>query len=185
MIENALATEGRQCAPADVDRLYEAFVAYYAEHLADRSRAFPHLEAALDRLAEQGFRLAVCTNKLEWLSRRLLEALHLTQRFAAICGHDTFGVQKPDPKMFRLTVERAGGEPKRAIMIGDSVTDIRTARAAGVPVIAVDFGYTDVPIASLHPDRVIGSFTELPAAIDDLGRVKNIMDDQHFIGHKG
>jgi phosphoglycolate phosphatase len=173
MIENALATEGRQCAPADVDRLYEAFVAYYAEHLADRSRAFPHLEAALDRLAEQGFRLAVCTNKLEWLSRRLLEALHLTQRFAAICGHDTFGVQ------------RAGGEPKRAIMIGDSVTDIRTARAAGVPVIAVDFGYTDVPIASLHPDRVIGSFTELPAAIDDLGRVKNIMDDQHFIGHKG
>jgi phosphoglycolate phosphatase len=70
-------------------------------------------------------------------------------------------------------------------MVGDSVTDIRTARAAGVPVIAVDFGYTDVPIASLHPDRVIGSFTELPAAIDDLGQIKNIMDDQHFIGHKG
>jgi phosphoglycolate phosphatase len=184
MIENALATEGRECAPADVDRLYEAFVAYYAEHIADRSRAFPHLETALDRLTGQGYRLAVCTNKLEWLSKRLLEALHLTQRFAAICGQDTFGVQKPDPKVFRLTVERAGGEPKQAIMVGDSATDIRTARAAGVPVIAVDFGYTDVPIASLHPDRVIGSFTELPAAIDDLGQIKNIMDDQDFIGHK-
>ena len=170
MIENALATEGRDCAPAEVDRLYAAFVAHYAEHLADRSRAFPHIEAVLGRLAAEGHRLAVCTNKLEWLSKRLLDALQLTQRFAAICGQDTFGVQKPDPKIFRLTVERAGGEAKNAIMVGDSVTDIRTARAAGVPVVAVDFGYTAVPIATLHPDRIISSFAQLPAAIGELRR---------------
>jgi len=168
MIERALASEGRACAPADVDRLYSEFVAYYADHLADRSRPFPHLEGTLDRLACEGHRLAVCTNKLEWLSVRLLDALQLTGRFAAICGQDTFGVQKPDPKIFRLTVERAGGEPTRAIMVGDSITDIRTARAANVPVIAVNFGYTDVPVAEFGPDRVIGSFAQLPAAIFDL-----------------
>jgi phosphoglycolate phosphatase len=136
-------------------------------------------------LAAQGHRLAVCTNKLEWLSKRLLQTLHLAQRFAAICGQDTFGVQKPDPQIFRATVMRAGGELTRAIMVGDSITDIRTAHAANVPIVAVDFGYTDVPIASLQPDRVISSFAELPAAIDDLGLVKNSMDDQGFIGHKG
>jgi len=173
MIENALASRGRESAPADVDRMYAAFVAYYAEHIADRSRPFPYLEATLDALAGEGYRLAVCTNKLEWLSKRLLDKLHLTDRFAAICGQDTFGLQKPDPKMFRLTVERAGGEPQRAIMVGDSVTDIRTARAARVPVIAVDFGYTDIPIASMHPDRVISSFAQLLAAISTLGNPKS------------
>jgi phosphoglycolate phosphatase len=69
-------------------------------------------------------------------------------------------------------------------MVGDSVTDIRTGRAANVPVVAVDFGYTDVPISTLRPDRVISSFAELPSVVDDLGHVKNTMDDQGFIGHK-
>jgi phosphoglycolate phosphatase len=122
----------------------------------------------LDRLAAAGHRLAVCTNKLEWLATRLLEELGLSRRFAAICGQDTFGIQKPNPQVFRATVLRAGGDPKRAIMIGDSPTDVDTARAAAVPIVAVDFGYTDVPIASLQPDRVISSFAQLPAAIDDL-----------------
>jgi phosphoglycolate phosphatase len=185
MIERALAAEGRGCSSADVDTLYTSFVAHYAEHIADRSRPFPQLEAALDRLAEQGHRLAVCTNKLEWLSKRLLDTLQLTRHFAAICGQDTFGIQKPDPQVFRATVIRAGGEPRHAIMVGDSITDIRTARAADVPIVAVDFGYTDVPIASLGPDRVISSYAQLPAAIDDLALVRNTMDGQGFIGHKG
>ncbi len=173
MIERALAAEGRSCSPADVDRMYTAFVAHYAEHIAERSRPFPELEATLDRLAADGHRLAVCTNKLEWLAKRLLEALHLAPRFAAICGQDTFGsLLKPDPQMLRATVGRAGGEPKRAIMIGDSATDIRTARAASVPIVGVDFGYTNVPIAELRPDRVISSFAQLPAAVADLAPAK-------------
>jgi phosphoglycolate phosphatase len=185
MIERALVAEGRNCSPADVEVLYSAFVAHYAEHLADRSRPFPHVEVALDRLASERHRLAVCTNKLEWLAKRLLETLHLADRFAAICGQETFGVQKPDPHVFRGTVTRAGGDPKRAIMVGDSITDIRTARAAGVPIVAVDFGYSDVPIAALKPDRVIGSFAELPAAVDDLGVAKNAVHGQGFIEQKG
>lgn len=168
LIERALAAEGRNCAASEIDRLYAAFVAYYAEHIADRSRPFPGLEKALDDLSAAGHRLAVCTNKLEWLSLRLLRALRLTQRFATICGPDTFGVQKPNPEVFRQTVRRAGGDPGRAIMIGDSRTDIQTGRAAHVPIIAVDFGYTEVPVAHLQPDRIISAFSELPSAVSDL-----------------
>ncbi len=184
MIERALVLEGRNASVAGVDPLYTHFVAHYAEHIADRSRPFPELEPVLDRLAAAGHRLAVCTNKLEWLSKRLLDTLQLSERFATICGQDTFGIQKPDPQIFHATVVRAGGEPGRAIMVGDSITDIRTARAAKVPVVAVDFGYTDVPITTFRPDRVISSFAQLPAAISDLGSVKMSVDDQGFIGHK-
>jgi phosphoglycolate phosphatase len=168
MIQRALALEGRECPAAELDRMYDGFITHYAAHIADRSRPFPQLEPALDRLSAAGHRLAVCTNKLEWLALRLLEKLDLARRFAAICGQDTFGVQKPDPKILRSTILRAGGELDQAIMIGDSGTDIRTARAAKLPVIAVDFGYTDVPIASLRPDRIISTFADLPAAIGDL-----------------
>jgi len=168
MIARALAAEGRSCPPPELDRLYAAFIAHYAAHIADRSRPFPQVDATLGRLAGAGHRLAVCTNKLEWLSKRLLSNLELADRFAAICGQDTFHVQKPDPDMLRLTVRRAGGEPARAVMVGDSKTDVATARAAGMPIIAVDFGYSDVPIAALQPDRIISSFGDLPPAVVEL-----------------
>jgi phosphoglycolate phosphatase len=165
MIERALIAQGRNVPAAELDRVFGAFIAHYGAHVADRSRPFPYLEAVLERLASEGCRLAVCTNKLEWLAVKLLDALKLSRYFAAICGQDTFGVQKPDPKILRLTIRRAGGEVARAIMVGDSLTDMRTARAANVPVIAVAFGYSEVPVASLQADRLIGSFAELPAAI--------------------
>jgi phosphoglycolate phosphatase len=165
MLERALIEEGRPAGKAEMDRLFAAYIEHYAAHIADRSRPFPQLEATLDRLAADGHRLAVCTNKLEWLSLRLLTTLKLTPYFAAICGQDTFGVMKPHPEILYKTILRAGGEPADAIMIGDSGTDVRTARAAHVPVIAVDFGYSEVPIATLQPDRIISSYGELPAAI--------------------
>lgn len=165
MIERALAAAGRMRSPLELDRLYAVFIAHYADHIADRSRPFPQLGTTLARLADAGYRLAVCTNKLEWLSKRLLQTLQLADAFAAICGQDTFGVHKPDPEVFRRTVLRAGGEPRRAIMVGDSKTDVSTARNAKVPVVAVDFGYSDVPVTTLRPDRIISSFADLPGAI--------------------
>ncbi len=168
MLERALAEEGRAVTTAEMEQIYAAYIEHYAQHIADRSRPYPQLEATLDRLASEGHRLAVCTNKLEWLSRRLLDTLNLSRRFAAICGADTFGVMKPDPEIFQQTVRRAGGEPSAAMMIGDSGTDISMARAANVPVIAVDFGYTVVPIATLQPDCIISRYDELPAAIAAL-----------------
>jgi phosphoglycolate phosphatase len=168
LIERGLEAEGRTVAPADMDRLTADFIAYYGDHIAAESRPFEGLEAALDLLAAQGHRLAVCTNKLEWLSKRLLDQLGLSRRFAAICGADTFGVQKPDPAIFRETVGRARGQVSASIMVGDAGTDVGVARRAGVPVIGVSFGYTDVPIADLKPDRLIHHMRDLPDAAYSL-----------------
>jgi phosphoglycolate phosphatase len=167
MIERGLKAEGRSLPTPEIDRLVADFIAHYAEHIADRSRPFPGVDEALDDLAAQGCRFAVCTNKLEWLSRRLLDALGLTPRFEAICGSDTFGLQKPRPEPLWRTIERVQSAPGHAIMVGDS---INAARAAGIPVVAVDFGYSETPIHELRPDRVIGAFAELPDAIFELFR---------------
>jgi phosphoglycolate phosphatase len=165
LIERGLEAEDRQVSAAELARLTDDFIGHYAEHIADDSRPFEGLEAALDELADDGYRLAVCTNKLEWLSRRLLDRLNLSARFAAICGADTFGVSKPDPAILRQTVARAGGELAGAIMVGDAGTDVGVARRTGVPVIGVSFGYTEVPIQDLKPDRVIHHFRELKEAV--------------------
>lgn len=164
MIERGLKAEARACTPEAMDRLFADFIDYYAEHIADRSRPFPGLHEALDELATRGCRFAVCTNKLEALSVRLLDALGLSSRFAAVCGQDTFGIQKPDGRVLRQTIERAGGRLEHSVMVGDSATDVRTARNAGVPVVAVSFGYTETPIELTSPDRLIDHFKQLPEA---------------------
>lgn len=165
MIARGIEAEGIAVAPARLDQLFADFIAHYSEHIADRSRPFPGLTDALDALAADGCRFAVCTNKLERLSVLLLKKLKLADRFAFICGQDTFGIQKPDPEVLRRTVAAAGGSLSHAIMIGDSATDIRTARAAGIPVIAVDFGYSERPVSEFRPDGIISHFAQLPAAI--------------------
>jgi phosphoglycolate phosphatase len=168
LIERGLESEDRNVSPAELARLTDDFIGHYAEHIADASRPFDDLEAALDDLKSRGHRFAVCTNKLEWLSKRLLDRLNLSERFAAICGADTFGVAKPDPAILRQTVARAGGEMSSTIMVGDAGPDVGVARRAGVPVIGVSFGYTEVPILDLKPDRVIDRMSELRAAIESL-----------------
>jgi phosphoglycolate phosphatase len=160
--------EGRAASTSEITRLTEDFIAYYAEHIADGSRPFDGLENALDELTTRGYRLAVCTNKLEWLSKLLLDRLGLSFHFSAICGADTFGVAKPDPAILQQTVARAGGNISSAIMVGDAGTDIGVARRAGVPIIGVEFGYTDVPIAELKPDRVIKHMSELRDAVESI-----------------
>src|ERR1700733_1096911 len=168
LLERGLEVDGRPAGVEDINRLTDDFIEYYAAHIADASRPFDGLESALDNLAAKGYRFAVCTNKLEWLSKRLLDRLGLSGRFAAICGADTFGISKPDPAILRQTVARAGGQLSGAIMVGDAGPDIGVARRAGIPVIGVEFGYTDVPIAELKPDRLIGHMRELPAAVNSL-----------------
>jgi phosphoglycolate phosphatase len=144
--------------------MFRHFLAHYESRIADDSRLYPGVVAALDTLAARGDVFAVCTNKIERPARLLLEKLGVSKRFAFICGQDTFGVAKPDPTPLLRTIHEAGGDKDRALMIGDSKTDIATARAAGIPVIAVDFGYTDRPIEEFGPDRIISHFDELPEA---------------------
>jgi phosphoglycolate phosphatase len=168
LLERGLEVDGRHASVEDINRLTDDFIEYYAAHIADASRPFDGLESALDDLEARGYRFAVCTNKLEWLSKLLLDRLGLSARFAAICGADTFGIAKPDPAILQQTVARAGGQLSTTIMVGDAGPDIGVARRAGVPVIGVEFGYTDVPIADLKPDRLIGHMSELPAAVEGL-----------------
>ena len=168
MIEQGLAAEGRSLGAPELDRLVHEFIEHYAAHIAERSQPFPGLEAALARLAGDGCRLAVCTNKLEWLARKLLDALGLLRPFRVICGGDTFSVQKPDPLFLTCTIRRAGAETDRAVMVGDSITDIAMAKTAGIPVIAVDYGYSETPVANLGPDRVISTLADLPMAVSEL-----------------
>jgi phosphoglycolate phosphatase len=170
LIQRGFARAGRDLGAAKLDALFADFLTHYNAHIADNSWLFPGVEACLDACAAAGWRLAVCTNKLEHSSRLLLGELGVAERFGFVCGQDTFGVAKPDPRPLVETIRAAGGDVSRAIMVGDSVTDIRTARAAGTPVIAVDFGYTDVPVSELGPDRVISHFDALFAAAEELSK---------------
>lgn len=168
MIEHAYRLHRTSISASDVDRLQTQFLEFYASNIADESHSYPGLEDALDRLASRGANLVVCTNKQEALSRQLLEALDLSRRFSAIAGRDTFPVHKPHPDHLTGAIRLAGGDPARAIMVGDSATDINTARAARIPVIGVPFGYSDTPIHELGADIVIEHFEELEAAIEQL-----------------
>ena len=168
MVERGFSARGRNLPSATLDGYTRDFIEHYAGRIADSSVPFPGVEDALDTLAERGCRFAVCTNKVEKLSVMLLDALGLSKRFAVICGADTFGVIKPDPEILHRTIARAGAAGNGAVMVGDSITDIATARAAKIPVIAVDFGYTDTPVADLSPDLIVSRFADLPAAVHAL-----------------
>jgi len=161
MIERAFQGIGSNIASDELDRLHETFLEHYTRCMPGRSLPFPGVELAMTRFAEAGFLLAVCTNKLEGLSRSLLTGLNLADRFAAICGSDTFAMRKPDPRHLTETIRMAGGDPDRSVMIGDSRTDIDTAKAAGIPVVAVDFGYTDQHVSVYEPSGIISHFDEL------------------------
>ncbi len=168
MIEEGLRRHGVTKTPEEITRLHDLFFPYYADNIAAHSRPFDGIPAVLDALLEAGARLAVCTNKLEALSRSLLSQLALDERFAAIAGRDTFDVFKPAPGHLTRTIALAGGVPERAVMIGDSEVDIATAAAAGIPSIAVTFGYTLVPVRHLRPTATIDHYRELMSALEQV-----------------
>lgn len=168
LIRRGFEAAGRDLNPEKHEALFSDFLEHYGAHLCERSHLYPGVVAALDRLEADGFRLAVCTNKVEAHAVDLLDRLGIGSRFAAICGRATFPYSKPDPRHITLTIARAGGDPARAVMVGDSRADIDAAKAAGIPVVAVTFGYTDTPVDRLGPDRVIAHFSDLPGAVAAL-----------------
>ena len=168
LLQRGFAASGRALEPDRLEPLFRDFLADYESHIAARSHLFPGVEAALDSLEAHGFAFAVCTNKMEKASLMLLDALGVTRRFRAICGQDTFAFHKPDARTLPAVIAQAGGDPRRAVMVGDSITDIAAAKNAGLPVVAVDFGYTDKPVSELGPDRIISHFDDLPAAVRSL-----------------
>lgn len=166
LLAKGLAATGVM-TPELVEQGFPIFLDYYEAHIADRSRPFPGIEAAMDDLAARGVKLAICTNKLEGLARALVHALGWDGRFAAIVGGDTLPVRKPDPAPLLEAITRAGGG--RAAFIGDSITDTDTARNAGIPCVAVSFGFSDRPPEELGADALIDHFDELIPALKRLG----------------
>jgi phosphoglycolate phosphatase len=168
LIKDGMAHLGLTERDADVGALLDKFLVYYYDNVANTSKLFPGIEALLPRYLEAGVRLGVCTNKLEKPSRKLLRELGVHDHFHTIVGRDTLSTSKPDPKTLIQTVERVGGSLKRTVFLGDSITDVNTAKAAGVPCILVSFGYTLTPVQELGGDVIIDHFDELDEAIAAL-----------------
>jgi phosphoglycolate phosphatase len=168
LLRRGFAADGRTLEDERLELLFYDYLAHYEAHIAVHTRLYPGVLEALDRFEQAGFSFAVCTNKTTRPARDLLEALRIAGRFRAICGQDAFDWSKPDPRALLSTIVMAGGQAEASIMVGDSRTDIATAQAAHVPVVAVDFGYTDVPVRELSPDRVISHFDELWEAVASL-----------------
>jgi phosphoglycolate phosphatase len=168
LIKSGFAASGRSLDPEAIERLFRDYLEHYNAHILVRTQLYPGVDKALAAFDRAGWRQAICTNKIERSAKLLIQKLGIANRFAFVCGQDTFGIGKPDAKPLLGTIAAAGGVREHAVMVGDSGTDIKTARAAGVPVIAVDFGYADVPVKELGPDRVISHFDQRMEACDAL-----------------
>ena len=164
LLSRGFAAAGEPLEEPRLSALFEDFISHYLAHIADHSRPFDGVMAAIDLMEAEGARAAVCTNKRTDLSVALLETLGIAHRFASIVGGDAAPAQKPDGRHILTTIERAGGRPDRAVMVGDSISDARAARAAATPLVLVSFGYTDTPAAELGPDILIDHFDALPDA---------------------
>ncbi len=168
MLNTCLIRAGAAAGDSRLDALMTTYLIHYHDNIAVKSRPFPGAVEALEDFRARGARLAVCTNKYEGLSKHLLKELAVDHLFGAVTGADSFEVRKPNPEHLTRTIALAGGSPAHAVMVGDSETDIRTARAAKVPVVGVTFGYSDKPMEGLGADALIGHYRELGSAIRRL-----------------
>ncbi|MCA0302087.1 MAG: HAD-IA family hydrolase [Proteobacteria bacterium] len=167
-MRRAFAKYGRTLADEEAKAVTREFVRYYEAEPMRFTTAFdgvPEVVARFDRL---GLRQGVCTNKFERPSRIILEALKLMPPILDVAGADTFAVRKPDPGHILQLIDRIGGNPARAVMIGDSVHDVAAAHAAGVPAVLVSWGYTAKPAHELGAEAVIERFDALPEALGRL-----------------
>jgi phosphoglycolate phosphatase len=169
----ALLVHGFEAAGASVERaksdeLFERFLVDYAAHIADGSQPFEGVVETLERLAQRGAKMVVATNKRSDLSELLLDKLDLTRHFAAIVGPDRVSARKPSGAHLKEAVLKAGGDPKRAVMVGDAAPDAEAAKDACMPCILVTFGFTPVPVEYLGCDVLIDAFEDVEEAIDGI-----------------
>jgi len=161
MLRAAFAAIEREVSEDQLQRLSKKLVAYYTDRIADKTVLFDGFLAAAGELRAAEAKLALCTNKKEYLARRLVSTLGIASLFDGVAGGDTFAFHKPDPRHITELIRMVGGDPSAAIMIGDSEADIAAASAAGVPSVAVSFGYAAIPAEKLGATAIIGHFNEL------------------------
>jgi phosphoglycolate phosphatase len=168
MLTAAFKMTGDELDPARQADIAAAYIAQYRAHIADSSRPYPGVEETLAAFQAEGMRMGVLTNKPHELSVLLMSKLGLDKYFAAIFGQGRMPYTKPDAPIFQDVVRETGGVGAGALMIGDSITDVQTARAGGAPVILVSYGYTPEPARTLGADAVVDDFREVPAAVRRL-----------------
>lgn len=168
LLRRGFAAAGATWSDPRAEALTAHFIAVYLERIARESRPYPGVEDALDALESAGARLALCTNKRTDLTLALLQAVGLSSRFEAILGGDWGGPMKPDGAPILETIARAGGDPARAVMVGDSDNDVLAAAAAGIPSVVFTFGYCATPAAELGAILVLDAWADLPDAIASL-----------------
>lgn len=168
MLTRALEYTGGPLPEAEFQAALGELLRHYESHIADLTVPYPGCLDALDALAARGCKLAVVTNKIEVFARKLLEELGMADRFDVILGGDTLGPgrAKPAPDMIDTAILMCGGG--RFAMVGDSTYDVRAAKNANVPVVALSFGYNDVPAAELGADVVIDHYNQLVGALARL-----------------
>ena len=167
MLREGLA-RARIAEPGLVDRLYPRLLDLYEAAVAVHTRPYERAEEALDLLAAAGWKLGICTNKPERLALILIEELGLTRHFAVLLGADSLPVKKPDPRHLLETIARVGGTPDRSVLVGDTVTDRDTARAAGVPCVLVGFGPDGGAVTALEPEAIVPHYDDLPELLERL-----------------
>jgi phosphoglycolate phosphatase len=168
LIEQAMAATGERAPPERLPELVDRFIAHYRAHIVDGSRPFAHVEETLTQLRHDGARLAVLTNKPQVLTEPILQNLNLAHHFGVICGAGRYEYNKPDARVVEHVVRELGGAGSGAVMIGDSITDVATARAAKIPVLLLSYGYTPEPVHSLGADVVIDQFADVPETVSRL-----------------
>lgn len=161
MIQVGFDMNNQTINEATLDQLLYEFLSYYQAHIADKSQPFDGMECALQSLLEKGAILGVCTNKTQAMAELLLQKLNLSEYFIAIAGRDRFKHFKPHPDHLFKTVDLMGGQQDRVILVGDSGTDIETAKRADIPVIACSFGYEDKKLEDLNPDVILNHYDAL------------------------
>ncbi|MEM6478572.1 MAG: HAD-IA family hydrolase [Pseudomonadota bacterium] len=153
---------------ADVAAQYPRLIEHYARALDIHTRLYPGAMAAVEELVARGFSVAICTNKPERLAQELLVRLGVRGAFGALIGADTLATRKPDPAPYFEAVRRIGGAPERSMLVGDSMTDEKTARAAGVPSVSVSFSPDAASRAEMSPDAWLDTYDALPGIAEAL-----------------
>jgi phosphoglycolate phosphatase len=168
LFERAFQETGAVISAEQMAHYSDEFLVHYRANIARESRPFPRVPETLDLLARQGSALGVCTNKPHDLTELLLAELKLARHFPAVIGAGRMPYNKPDPRHVFDVITALKGNSRRAVMVGDSPVDVSAARAAGIPVIAMSYGYTPTPVQELGADIVLDDFAALPEAVAQL-----------------
>lgn len=174
LLQRAWRAQGRELGEADAETLARDFLAAYQPRATQTTRLYPGAAALIEELSQRGIALAVCTNKPTQISEDILRALGVLQYFGAVVGLGEGRPRKPDPSMLNETLHKLDLTPAEAVMIGDSAADVGSARGAGLPVIAVAYGYTATPPAELGADAVIQSLAEAGPALARLAEARPV-----------